>query len=106
MVMLSAGELSAENPLRLETIKTTLQVRRPALEKVRSLDVSPAGAIDTLDTANEHVKVVLLSDNTWYYYKTPDFQQSKDVYDKYWDEISSNPYKMSLNELSGKSHLF
>ena len=99
MVMLSAGELSAETPLRLDTIKTTLQVRRPALEKVKSLDVSPAGAIDTLDTANENVKVVLLSDNTWYYYKTPDFQQSKDVYEKYWDEISSNPYKMSLDSL-------
>ena len=97
--MLSAGELSAENPLRLDTIKTVLQVRRPAIEKVQSLDISPAGAIDTLDTANEHVKVVLLSDNTWYYYKTPDFHQSKDVYEKFWDEISSNPYKMTLDSL-------
>ena len=99
MAMLSAGELSAENPLRLDTVKTVLQVRRPALEKVKSLDVSPVGAIDTLDTANEHVKVVLLSDNTWYYHKTPDFEQSKDVFDKYWDETSSNPYKMSLDSL-------
>ena len=99
MAMLSAGELSAETPLRLDTIRTTLQVRRPALEKVKSLDVSPVGAIDTLDTANEHVKVVLLSDNTWYYHKTPDFEQSKDVFDKYWDETSSNPYKMSLDSL-------
>ena len=97
--LLSAGELSAETPLRLDTIKTTLQVRRPALEKVKSLDVSPAGAIDTLDTANENVKVVLLSDNTWYYYKTPDFTQSKDVYERYWDEVSSNPYKMSVDSL-------
>ena len=99
MAMLSAGELSAETPLRLDTIKTVLQVRRPALEKVKSLDVSPAGAIDTLDTANENVKVVLLSDNTWYYYKTPDFEQSKDVFEKYWDETTSNPYKMSLDSL-------
>ena len=99
MALLSAGELSAENPLRIDTIKTVLQVRRPAIEKVKSLDISPAGAIDTLDTANENVKVVLLSDNTWYYYKTPDFHQSKDVYEKFWDEVSSNPYKMTLDSL-------
>ena len=99
MAMLSAGEISAATPLRLDTVKTVLQVRRPALERVKSLDVSPAGAIDTLDTANEHVKVVLLSDNTWYYHKTPDFEQSKDVFNKYWDETSSNPYKMSVDSL-------
>ena len=97
--LLSAGELSAETPFRIDTTGTVLQVRRPALERVKSLDVSPVGAIDTLDTANENVKVVLLSDNTWYYYKTPDFTQSKDVYERYWDEVSSNPYKMSVDSL-------
>lgn len=97
--LLSAGELSAETPFRIDTTGTVLQIRRPALERVKSLDVSPVGAIDTLDTANENVKVVLLSDNTWYYYKTPDFTQSKDVYERYWDEVSSNPYKMSVDSL-------
>ena len=97
--LLSAGELSAETPFRIDTTRTVLQVRRPALERVKSLDVSPVGAIDTLDTANENVKVVLLSDNTWYYYKTPDFTQSKDVFERYWDEITSNPYKMSVDSL-------
>ena len=99
MAMLSAGELSAGNILRIDTLKTVLQVRRPALESVRSLDVSPESVIDTLDTANDFVKVVLYSDNTWKYYKTPDFQQSKDVFDRYWDETSANPYKMSVDSL-------
>ena len=99
MAMLSAGELSAENNLRLDTLKTVLQVRRPALESVRSLDISPEGVIDTLDTANDCVKVILYSDNTWKYHKTPDFQQSKDVFEKYWDETTSNPYKMSVDSL-------
>lgn len=99
VIWLSAGEISAKNRIRLDTLKTVLQVRRPALEPVRSLDVSPVGAVDTLDTENQYVKVILYSDNTWQYYKIPDFQQSKDVFGKYWDEVNSNPYKMALDSL-------
>jgi len=98
-VLLGADVLSAESRYRIDTLKTVLQVRRPAKEPVKSLDVSPAGAIDTLDTANEHIKVVLLSDNTWHYYKMPDFAQSKDVFDRYWDETKANPYRTSLDSL-------
>ena len=94
-----SGELYAETRVRIDTLKTVLQVRRPAKEPVKSLDVSPAGPIDTLDTVNEHVKVILYSDNTWRYFKTPDFAQRTDVFDRYWDETSSNPYKMSLDSL-------
>ena len=98
-VLLGAERLSAGDDLRLDTLKTVLQVRRPALEPVKSLDISPAGPIDTLDTVNEHVKVVLYSDNTWQYHKLPSFEQKKDVFGQYWDEESSNPYKMTLDSL-------
>ncbi len=98
-VLLGAETLSAGDDLRLDTLKTVLQVRRPALEPVKSLDISPAGPIDTLDTVNEHVKVVLYSDNTWQYHKLPSFEQKKDVFGQYWDEESSNPYKMTLDSL-------
>ena len=99
MVLLPAGELAASSRLRLDTLKTELQVRRPALEPVKSLDVSPARPIDTLDTVNEHVKVVLFSDNTWQYYKLPTFEQKKDVFESFWDTEVPNPYKMSLDSL-------
>ena len=48
IILLSAGELSAQPHLGLDTVRTQLQVRRPALEPVKSLDVAPVGAIDTL----------------------------------------------------------
>ena len=99
MALSLAGEISAENRVRIDTVKTVLQVRRPALEAVKSLDVSPAGVIDTLDTINEHVKVILYSDNTWKYYKAPEFAQKKDVFNNYWDEVNTNPYKASLDSL-------
>ena len=97
--LLHAGEIFAASPIRQDTIETVLHVRRPALEPVRSLNVSPAGVIDTLDTVNEHVKVVLYSDNTWQYCKLPTFHQKKDVFDRFWDTEVSNPYKMSLDSL-------
>ena len=101
MTAMLLGDFSASAHVRIDTLKTVLQVRRPAMEAVKSLDVSPAGPIDTLDTVNEYVKVILYSDNTWHYYKTPEFSQETDIFDKSWDTSSSNPYRMSLESIRG-----
>ena len=97
-----AGTLSvtyAINPVRIDTVRTQLVVPRPALEPLKSLVTSPTDAIDTLDTANEHIKVVLHADNTWHYYKTPSFQQVSGVYDSNWDDNSTNPYGIEQKDL-------
>ena len=97
-----AGALSvtyAINPVRIDTVRTQLVVPRPALEPLKSLVTSPTDAIDTLDTANEHIKVVLHADNTWHYYKTPSFQQVSGVYDSNWDDSSTNPYGIEQKDL-------
>lgn len=97
-----AGTLSvtyAINPVRIDTVRTQLIVPRPALEPLKSLVTSPTDAIDTLDTANEHIKVVLHADNTWHYYKTPSFQQVSGVYDSNWDDNSTNPYGIEQKDL-------
>jgi murein DD-endopeptidase MepM/ murein hydrolase activator NlpD len=97
-----AGALSvtyAINPVRIDTVRTQLVVPRPALEPLKSLVTSPTDAIDTLDTANEHIKVVLHADNTWHYYKTPSFQQVSGVYDSNWDDNSTNPYGIEQKDL-------
>ena len=89
----------AINPVRIDTVRTQLVVPRPALEPLKSLVTSPTDAIDTLDTANEHIKVVLHADNTWHYYKTPSFQQVSGVYDSNWDDNSTNPYGIEQKDL-------
>lgn len=97
-----AGTLSvtyAINPVRIDTVRTQLIVPRPALEPLKSLVTSSTDAIDTLDTANEHIKVVLHADNTWHYYKTPSFQQVSGVYDSNWDDNSTNPYGIEQKDL-------
>ena len=75
----------AVRPVRIDTARTHLVIPRPALEPIKSLVTSPSDAIDTLDTANEHIKVILHADNTWHYFKTPGFQQVAGVFDDHWN---------------------
>ena len=93
------AEIAANRPVKIDTVKTHLVVPRPALEPVKSLITSPSDPIDTLDTANEHIKVVLHADNTWHYYKTPGFQQVTGVYDDHWNDNTTNPYGIEQSEL-------
>ena len=97
--ILSTFELGAINPARIDTVKTKLLVRRPALESLPSLFTSPSDPIDTLNTVNEHVKVILYGDNTWQYYKTPDFQALSGVFEDHWVEDGTNPYGIEQSAL-------
>lgn len=92
-------ESAANRPVRIDTVRTHLVVPRPALEPLKSLITSPSDPIDTLDTANEHIKVVLHADQTWHYYKTPGFQQTTGVFDEHWNESATNPYGIEQSEL-------
>ena len=87
-----AASAEAIRPAKIDTTTTHLIIPRPALEPVKSLITSPSDVIDTLDTANEYIKVILRADNTWSYYKTPGFQQVTGVFDEHWDETTTNPY--------------
>ena len=89
----------ASDPVRIDTTRTQLYIPRPALEPLKSLITSSSDPVDTLDTANEHVKVILRADNTWQYYKTPDFQQIAGVYDSNWSDSATNPYGIEQKDL-------
>ena len=95
-----ADKLSAINPVRIDTTKAHLVIPRPALESLPTpLVKSPTDPVDTLDTVNEHIKVILYADNTWQYYKTPDYQKVTGVFDESWQENVSNPYGIQQSEL-------
>ena len=99
MFFIAAVSAEAIRPVRIDTTTTQLLIPRPALEPVKSLITSPSDVIDTLDTANEHIKVILRADNTWSYYKTPDFQQVAGVFDDHWNETQTNPYGIGQADL-------
>ena len=97
---LSADMLYAANPVRIDTARTQLVIPRPALESLPTpLVKSPSDPIDTLDTVNEYIKVILYADNTWQYYKTPEYQKVTGVFDNYWSETATNPYGIQQSEL-------
>lgn len=86
--------------LPLTRKEAELIVPRPALKPVKSMVNTGAMAIDTLDTVNEYVKVVLYSDNTWQYIKDGDYMKQADVFNEYWDTYSPDPYRLSLDSLN------
>ena len=99
LLSLSAGWLQARDVTRIDTVRNHLLIPRPALEPLKSLVKSPSDPIDTLDTANEYIKVVLFADNTWQYVKLPGYQSEKDVFENNWDTTVSNPYKLEQANL-------
>jgi murein DD-endopeptidase MepM/ murein hydrolase activator NlpD len=108
IALLFVVSVSAEavRPVKIDTTTTHLIIPRPALEPVKSLIKSPSDVIDTLDTANEHIKVILRADNTWSYYKTPGFQQVTGVFDEHWDETKTNPYGIEQANLPSQWSLW
>lgn len=99
VLFLTAGWLQARDVTRIDTVRNHLLIPRPALEPLKSLVKSPSDPIDTLDTANEYIKVVLFADNTWQYVKLPGYQSEKDVFENNWDTTVSNPYKLEQSSL-------
>ena len=74
-------------------------VPRPALKPLKSLIVSDAEPIDTLETSLDYVSVVLYSDNTWRYQKNADFMTDQDIFNKNWSTSAMNPYNVPRDSL-------
>lgn len=85
--------------LPLTRREAELIVPRPALMPVKSMMDTDAMVLDTLDTVNEHIKVVLYSDNTWQYIKDAGYMMQSEVFTEHWDEYSTNPYGVGLDSL-------
>lgn len=83
-----------------------LIIPRPLLQPVKSMIPSNAGAIDTLDTANPLVKLVLYSDNTWKYIKDGNQLKTEDYFTQNWDTNAMDPYGVSFSSLPDKVTLW
>ena len=56
-------------------------------------DVSESAVIDTLDSGNEALFVVLYGDNTWRYVRNREIARDSTIFEKYWDTTTLFPYK-------------
>ena len=83
-----------------------LLIPRPLLQPVKSMIPNNGAAIDTLDTANPLVKLVLYNDNTWKYIKDGSQLKKEDYFTKNWDTNAMDPYGVSFNSLPDKVTLW
>lgn len=87
---------------RIDNLSTTPEISIPRIPKqpVKSLlDHLESEPLDTLETGNDYVKVVIFSDNTWRYIKTDDFLALQaDVFDKNWSTTGTDPYHLDWKD--------
>lgn len=76
-----------------------LLIPRPALQPVQSMDETTAKAMDTLSTANPHIKIILFADYTWKYIKDPSYVVSNEVFSDHWTHDYPDPYHATLESL-------
>ncbi len=84
-------ELLQEMELQIDSIESLLTVKPQPVAPISNGNGSLA--IDTLDTANDAVKVVLFNDNTWRYvhFKSED-DWNVENYTEHWDTVTLFPY--------------
>ena len=71
-----------------------------ANQPVSSINRSDVSAVDTLDTADEFVKILLYGDRTWRYIKIGGDKQKPEVFDTHWETTSVNPYQKPVEKLA------
>lgn len=70
-----------------------------ANQPVLSINKSDVSAVDTLDTADEFVKILLYGDRTWRYIKVGGDKQKPEVFQTHWETTSVNPYQKPVDQL-------
>ena len=71
--------------------------KHPVKSKV--LTSEGADAVDTLDTVNDKIKVILYSDNTWKYWKDPSFILEQEDFTKNMDDFAPDAYGIAYADL-------
>jgi len=93
----NTGQASGLNPKHTLEWAEALVPRDP-LRPIKSL-INEGRPLDTLETGNAYVKVVLFDNNTWRYIKDESYAVTCDVFNGHWDENSTNPYRVPLDSL-------
>lgn len=94
-----------DTPTKQEPVKTldlsgTVIVNADyANQAVSSINRSEVSAVDTLDTADEFVKLLLYGDRTWRYIKIGGDKQYPEVFNTHWETTSVNPYQKPVETL-------
>ncbi len=99
-LVLAMGPLCAQNDSVVKTKKDAeLLIPRIHRQPVQSLDLNGQQVMDTISTQTPGVKILLLTDNTWKYYRDPAEALKTEAFTRNWSTNTINPYNTSLSDL-------
>lgn len=90
---------AAENKPKLTKAEAELLIPRPQLKPIRSMIPGNSAAIDTLETSDPLIKLILYADNTWRYVKDGDRLMDDDWFKNNWNESSMDPFGVEYSSL-------
>ena len=79
--------IASLSPREAATIDSIVAMRvRLQPKQIESIfDTNDVVAIDTLDSGNDAIQVVLYSNNTWKYVRNREVAKDSTIFEKYWD---------------------
>ena len=95
-----ANEAETQIDLHAADSIAALRLRLERKQILSNADTNDLTAIDTLDSGNEAVRVVLYSNNTWKYILDREVARDSTIFEKYWDTTTIFPYReVDLSDL-------
>ena len=101
------GALHAQSDPEMTLKRAELLVPRPQLKPIKSLVANDnAVPLDTLETSNPLIKLILYSDNTWKYVKDGDLLRQNEFFTTNWDNKNMDPFHTELASLPDRVTLW
>ena len=87
--------IASLSPREAATIDSIVAMRlRLQPKQIESIfDTNDVVAIDTLDSGNDAIQVVLYSNNSWKYVRNREIAKDSTIFEKYWDTTTLFPYR-------------
>ena len=85
------AELTPEQ--RAEDSVATLRLRLERKQIESTFDTNGLTVIDTLNSGNDALYVILYGNNTWKYIRNREIAKDSTIFEKYWDTTTLFPYK-------------
>lgn len=94
-------------PKPMTLSRAEMLVPRPAMKPVKSLiPKAKSNIIDTLDTTNPTIKIVLMEDGTWEYRKDLQAMAKEDIFNSHWEDKSPDSYKLEWKDFPYKTYIW
>lgn len=106
-VLASVSAMFAQTLPEMTMKRAEILVPRPQLKPIKSFMTSgDATALDTLETSNPLIKLILYSDNTWKYVKDGDILKQNEFFTTNWDNKNMDPFHVEYASLPERTTLW